>query len=51
MNRGLYVMTILMDCGNSTHLGFWRAKTGKRAVEEWAERKIEICDVLFAKSR
>lgn len=35
----------------TAHLGFWRAKTGMRAVEEWGERKIEIGDVLFAESR
>lgn len=51
MNRGVYVMAILMGHGNSTHLGFWRAKIAKRVVEEWGERKIEICDVLFAESR
>lgn len=45
------MMAILMGHGNSTHLGVWRAKAGKRAVvEEWGERKIEICDVLFLKA-
>lgn len=51
MNREVYVMTILMGHRNSTHLGFWRAKPGMRAVEEWVEGKIQICDVLFAESR
>lgn len=51
MNREVYVMTILMGHRNSTHLGFWRAKPGMRAVEEWVEGKTQTCDVLFAESR
>lgn len=50
MNREVHVMAILMGHGESTHLGFGRAKTGMRAVDEWVERKIEICDVVLAES-
>lgn len=51
MNREVYVKTILMGHRNSTQLGFWMAKPGTRVEGECVERKILICDVLFAESR